>query len=383
MSVERVKIGEKEIILVGTAHISRKSVELVESTISAEKPDVVGVELDRQRLFQLKAGRKWKETDLGKVIKEGKSYLFLLNLLLANIQRQFGQQVGVSPGEEMLLAVKTAEVQGIPIALLDRDVRVTLKRAIAKMSLWEKLKLGGTILTGFFKEEEKLTAEKIEELKQKDVMSELMNELSREMPSVKEVLVDERDVFIANRILATPGKKIVAVVGAGHIDGIKKHLGKKQDIRGLNTIPKKKPFWKYVKFLVPILFIAFMVWGFYAKGPEAVLGILVFWILINGTLSALGALLARAHPFAIITAFAAAPVTSLHPALAAGWFAGLVEAKLKPPKVKDFESLNKLDSYSDFSRNRATHILLVTAYANIGSTLGTVIALPYILSLLG
>tara|TARA_Y100000310_G_scaffold345696_1_gene468442 strand:+ start:6444 stop:7595 length:1152 start_codon:yes stop_codon:yes gene_type:complete len=383
VSVEKISVQGKEIILVGTAHISKKSIELVRETIDKEKPDVVGVELDPQRYTQLKSQKKWLDTDLSKIVKEGKTYLFLINIMLANMQRKLGEEIGLKPGMEMVEAIKASEEKKIPVALLDRDVRVTLKRALNEMSIKEKAKLFGEIAIGMFQGPEPLDEEIIEQLKEKDTLNALLAELSEKMPSVKKVLVDERDVFIANKIMQTPHKKILAVVGAGHLEGIKKHLGKTVDLRELSRINEKKSNLRYLKYAVPALFIALVGYGIYAKGIGTAAELLLWWFLINGTLSALGALIAKAHPASIATAFFAAPFTSLHPAFAAGWFAAIVETKFRCPKVKDFNGLQKLESYTDFSNNRVTKVLLVAAYANIGSTIGTIIALPYILSLLG
>jgi pheromone shutdown-related protein TraB len=373
----------KQIVLVGTAHISKQSIELVEKTIEKEKPDVIAVELDRQRFEQLAREKQWQEMDLAKIMKEGKSYLFLLNLLLANFQRKIGDQIGVKPGMEMMQAIGIAKKKEIPIVLVDRDVRVTLKRALNQMSLIEKLKLGTTLLLGFFQgDTDEINEEKIEELKQKDVLNALMQQLAEEMPKIKNVLVDERDLFIANQILNANAKKIVAVLGAGHLEGVKKFLDRRRNISHLKTIPKKRSVLRYLKFVVPLLFVLIIGYGFYAKGPEIALNLFFWWFLINGVLAAAGAAIARAHPFSVLAAFVAAPFTSLHPALAAGWFAGAMELKMRNPKVKDFEKLRELNGYRAFEKNRVTRILLVTVYANIGSTIGTVIALPYILTLL-
>ncbi len=382
MLVEKIRIGEKEIILVGTAHVSKESVNLVSQTIEKEKPDVVGIELDIQRLQQLKQGKKWQQMDLGQIIKEGKTYLFLLNVLLSNLQRQIGDDLGVKPGSEMLEAVKVAARKKLPIALLDRDVRVTLKRALNKMGLVEKAKMGYSILGGFFGFGKTLDAKTVEKLKEKDMLNALMQQLGKELPSVKEVLVDERDIVIANKILGIKAKKIVAVVGAGHLEGIKKYLDKPRDIRPLLTVKKKRSWISVLKYLVPVVFITVLVFGIYIKGVDIALDMLLMWFLINGILSALGAALARAHPLSILAAFIAAPFTSLHPAFAAGWVAGLVELKMRPPKVNDFEQLPKLSGVMEMTHNRVTKILMVTAFANIGSLIGTVIALPYITSLL-
>ena len=380
--VEVVKAHDKRIVLVGTAHVSQESVALVEKTIEKEKPDVVGIELDFQRLYQLQHGRQWQKMDLGQLIKEGKTHLFLLNVLLSNLQRQIGQSLGVKPGSEMMMAAKIAADKKLPIALLDRDVGITLKRALNRMSLLEKAKLGYSILSGFMGFGQQLDKKTIEQLKQKDVLNALMQQLSKELPSVKEVLVDERDLFIANRIMQTKAKKIVAVVGAGHLEGIKKYLDKPRDVSALLKVEKKRSWLSYLKYLLPLAFFALIGYGFYAKGSAIALNLLLMWFLINGVLSALGAALARAHPFSVAAAFLAAPFTSLHPALAAGWFAGLVELRMRSPKVEDFEQLPKLSRISSIASNRVTRILIVVAFANIGSVIGTVIALPYIASLL-
>ena len=382
MVVEIVSRTGRKIVLVGTAHISRGSIELVEKTIAKEKPDCVGVELDAQRYEQLKNQRKWKETNIMDVIKSGRIYLLLVNLLLANLQRRLGTKIGVKPGSEMLAAIRIAEKKKIPVVLLDRDVKITLRRAFDLMSLWEKMKLGFGIVVGLFSGvEEKITKETIEELKNKDVITKLMEELSHEAPTIKKVLVDERDLYIANKILDARGRKIVAVVGAGHLQGIKKFLDRKRDIAELEKVQKKKSLLRYLKYLVPALFVLFIAYGFFLKGIEASLYIFAMWFLITGIFSALGALAARARLQSIVVAFLAAPFTTLHPALASGWFAAAMEAKYSMPKVEDFENLSNLNSYRDFEKNKVTHLLLMAAYTNLGSTIGVIIALPYILSM--
>ncbi len=382
MFVEKINAFGKEIILVGTAHVSKESIELVRQTIENEMPDVVGIELDLQRLHQLKQGNKWQQTNLEQIIKDGKTYLFLLNILLSNLQRQIGDNLGVKPGSEMLQAVNIAAGKKLPIALLDRDVKITLKRALNRMGIVEKAKMGYSILGGFFGFGQKLDAKTVEKLKEKDMLNALMQQLGKELPSIKKVLVDERDVFIANKIMGIKAKKIVAVVGAGHLEGIKKYLDKPRDLRPLLTVKKKRKWIGFLKYLVPVVFIAVLGFGIYAKGVDIALDIIVMWFLINGVLSALGAALARAHPLSILAAFISAPFTSLHPAFAAGWVAGLVELKTRPPKVVDFEQLPKMNGIMEMTHNKVTKILMITAFANIGSLIGTVIALPYITSLL-
>jgi pheromone shutdown-related protein TraB len=382
--IKRLKYQDKEIILVGTAHISKESIKLVEETIAKEEPDVIGVELDKDRLYQLMSGKKWQETNIIEIIQTGKTELFLLNIMLSNMQRQLGEHVGVAPGAEMLAALKIAQEKQLPVQLLDRDVRVTLKRAFKTMGIIEKLKLGAALIGGFFGIGEKITIEKIEELKKEDLLNNLMKELGKQFPSIKKVLVDERDLFISEMIRKSPGKKIVAVVGAGHIEGIIEHIkkDKKVNLQEISVVPKKLGIIKIIGIVLPIIFAILIGYGFYVKGLETTLNLLGYWILITGGLSAIGALIARAHPLSIAAAFVSAPITTLHPALAAGWISGLVEAKFNPPKVIDFEKLPEVSTIGGFYRNRVTHVLIVAALTNIGATIGVIIAFPTLLALL-
>lgn len=382
--IKKIKFEGKEIILVGTAHISKESMTLVQDTIEKEKPDIIGVELDKERLEQLLSGKKWEQTNIIDIIKTGKTYLFLLNILLSNMQKQLGKSVGVKPGAEMLVAIKAAQESKTPVQLLDRNVGITLKRAFKVMSLKEKLKLGGTLLAGFFGKGEKVDAKMIEDLKDQDLINKLMKELGKQMPSMKQVLVDERDQYIAEMIKRSPGKKIVAIVGAGHLQGIEKIIlkNKKVNIKKITTIPKKRNYIRFVKWLVPLAVIALFAGLFLLKGPEVTFEALKIWFLANGILSALGALIARAHPLSILTAFVAAPFTSLHPMLAAGWLTALVEAKFNPPRVVDFKNLSGVSSVRGFYNNKVTHLLIVTALTNLGSIIGTIIALPALTALL-
>ena len=383
MLIREIKIDNKEIFLVGTAHVSRKSEELVREAIEKYNPDCVGVELDSSRLMQLKSGEKWHDTNVMEIMKNGQAYLFLISLMLSNFQRKIGEQVGTKIGSDMLSAVNAAEEKNIRLLLLDRDVRVTMKRAFSKTKLLEKAKLLNSIfLMMFGVGGEKITEEKIERLKEKDIMSELIGQFSREFPSLKEVLVDERDLYIADKILRSGCKRIVAVVGAGHLDGIEKNIMAGKKAVGLDHVPKKTDYLKFAKYLVPALFVALIAWLFMAKGLNIGIAAIIAWFLTTGLLSALGVLIAREHPLSILTAFLAAPFTTLHPLLAAGWFAALAEAKFRAPKVRDIEALPNIESYSDLVKNNATRIIMVGAFANIGATIGTLVAFPYIAALL-
>ena len=380
------KVNEK-IILVGTSHISEESVNLVKNTIIKEDPDCVGVELCEQRFNALKNKKSWEDMSIPKVIKEGKSYLLLTNIILSNYQKKLGNEFGIAPGSEMLKAIELGETLDKEIVLVDRDIQTTFKRSMDYMSIKEKFKFIFYIFSGFFEE---IDEETIKNLENKDMLNEVLNELSEEIPNIKKALIDERDEYIALKILEKyrEGKKIVAVIGAGHLKGVKniieENLIKETCAHRkteLEKIPQKRSKAKIIAYIIPILFVSLVIYGFYSKGLNFTLNILIAWTLINGTLSALGVVLALGHPFSVLTAFAAAPITSLNPALAAGWFAGLTEAKMRMPKVKDFEDLSRLDRLRDYWKNNITRILLVVAFANVGSMIGTFVALPYLLSL--
>jgi|TARA_Y100000310_G_scaffold300031_1_gene335382 pheromone shutdown-related protein TraB len=380
LAVEKLEHNGKEVFLVGTAHVSKKSRDEVTDIIKTEKPDVVAIELCENRYHALKNKEAWQDTQIKDVIKQGQTYLFLSSLILSNIQRKIGKELGIDPGAEMLAAIETAEKSGAKLVFLDRDVQVTLKRAFNAMPLMEKLKVVKSL---FF---DTLTADVdeafVENLKKEDVLADAMEELARTAPSVKRILVDERDVFMAGMLQRAEGKKIVAVVGAGHVEGIKRYIDKPITFSKLQTVPRKRKKLKIGGLVIPALLLGLLIYGFVTKGIGTTLNMLMWWFLINGTLSAVGAAAAFGHPLSMLTAFVAAPFTSVNPLLAAGWFAGYVEAKIRNPKVKDFKSLNKLDSFKAYWKNRVTRVLLVVAFANLGSIVGTFIALPVVVSLL-
>ena len=387
----RVKIGN-DILLVGTAHVSKDSVEEVKSAIKEFKPDVVAVELCRRRYQTLTEKEKWEDTPITSFLQTDKAFLILAQTFLASVQRKLGEEFGSEPGAEMLAAIEEAKKQGLRIELVDRDISVTLKRAWKKMGVREKFRLVWEFIKAMVGyNEEELEEIDLKELMKEDVMSAMMKEFSEFAPSVSHVLIDERNKYIAKKILDAREKhgKVLAVVGAGHVKGIKEYLeGIKPldvDIKELEQVPRRRiSIAKLFAYSIPVLFFSLIIYLIITKGPSAMAeigNIFLWWFLINGSLSALGALLARAHPLSIVTAFLAAPLTSLNPAVAAGWFAGLVELKFRTPKIKDFQKLREIESLRDFFNNSFTRLLMVVAFANIGSTIGTFIALTYILKL--
>ena len=387
----RVKIGN-DILLVGTAHVSKDSVEEVKSAIKEFKPDVVAVELCRRRYQTLTEKEKWEDTPITSFLQTDKAFLILAQTFLASVQRKLGEEFGSEPGAEMLAAIEEAKKQGLRIELVDRDISVTLKRAWKKMGVREKFRLVWEFIKAMVGyNEEELEEIDLKELMKEDVMSAMMKEFSEFAPSVSNVLIDERNKYIAKKILDAREKhgKVLAVVGAGHVKGIKEYLeGIKPldvDIEELEQVPRKRiSIAKLFTYSIPVLFFSLIIYLIITKGSSAMAeigNIFLWWFLINGSLSALGALLARAHPLSIVTAFLAAPLTSLNPAVAAGWFAGLVELKFRTPRIKDFQKLREIESLKDFFNNSFTRLLMVVAFANIGSTIGTFIALTYILKL--
>ena len=384
-----VKVNNN-IILVGTAHISKDSVEEVKKAIEKYKPDIVAVELCKRRYEAITKKDQWESTPVTKLLKSNNAYLMLAQTFLSSIQRKLGKEYGVEPGSEMIAAIDEAKKHNLDVALVDRDISITLKRAWRKMGFREKFRLTWEFLKALMGyDEEELEELDLKKLMDQDVISALMEEFGEIAPSVSSVLIHERDEYIAKKILDESKKgKVVAVVGAGHLKGIQKQLEKKElktDLEQLEQVPKKRiRITRAVAYAIPILFVALIVWLILTRGADAwdqIKNVFIWWFLINGSLSALGALVARAHPLSIVTAFLAAPLTSLNPAIAAGWVAGYVEAKLRTPVVKDFKELSKLDSFHDFWNNRVIRLLMVVALANLGSMIGTIIAFPYIASL--
>ena len=383
-NVERIKLKDREIILIGTAHVSKSSQKLVEETIEKEKPDTVGIELCAQRYKTVTDKNSWKNMKISKVIKENKTFLLLSSLLLSSFQRKIGDRIGIEPGSEMISATAVAKKNNIEIELLDRNIQITLKRAWANLSFFTKFRMIYNLIIGFFVADE-IDEKAIEKMKDKNIMNEMMAELSREFPQIKKTLIDERDKYLATNIINSKSKKMVAVLGAGHIDGVMSYIRnhKTYNLKKLETIPKKFPIGKVIGYTIPLLFVSLVIYGFYTSGADTTIDMLIKWFLINGTLSALFTIIVLPHPLTVISAFLAAPFTSLNPTIAAGWVAGLVEATIRQPRVGDLKDLHSdVCTIKGFVNNRVTKILAVVALANIGSTIGTLVAFPYILSLL-
>ncbi|MDP7605235.1 MAG: TraB/GumN family protein [SAR324 cluster bacterium] len=370
-NVHEILIDEKQILLIGTAHISQSSVDEVNDVIEQEKPDTVCIELCASRHQAMMGKDQWKNMDIFKVVREGKSFLLFANLIMTAFQKRLGSQLGVKPGAEMLAAAQASERVNSELLLADRDVKITLQRTWRGMPFWGRMKVLSQLLASLFIREE-ISKEEIEKLKESDALSEAMQMLADQSPDMKRILIDERDQFMAEKIRQAPGKRIVAVVGAGHVKGLTGELEREHNLAELETLPPPGKLGIWLKWGIPTLIVGLIGYGFFAVDTDVSIEMIQRWFLINGTLSAIGTAIAFGHPITIATAFVAAPFTSLNPAVAAGWVAGLVEAFLRKPRVRDFENLaDDITHLRGFWQNNITRILLVVMFANLGSAIGT------------
>ena len=383
-TITRLQLGERTIVLVGTAHVSRESVTEVEGIIREEMPDRVCVEIDAQRYKAITQPNIWSSMNIYKIIRERKAFLLLGNLVLQAFQRRMGMDLGVKPGEEMRAAIRVSDELGIPFSFADREIQTTLRRAWAKSSLWGKNKLLAALLSSVFSNE-KLSAEEIEELKHKSELETMLEELADYLPAAKNVLIDERDQYLATKIFESEGNKIVAVVGAGHVPGIIRwleglhHGNRERDLSDIDVVPPPGLLAKSAKWILPAVVAGLIIYGFVNSGWTGGLQALGRWILVNGTLSAIGAAAALAHPLTIAASFLAAPVTSMNPTIGVGIVTGLLEAIFRKPRVQDLEALpDDILSLKGFFTNRFTHILIVFFFSTLGSAIGTFVALPFL-----
>ena len=363
----------REFIIVGTAHISRQSADLVREVIEREKPDTVCVELDEKRLKALSEKNRWENLDLRQIIKNKQLSTLIVNLVLSSYQKKLGEKLGVSPGTELMEAVQTANENNIPVELCDREVRVTLRRAWHSMNLWQKSKFLSVGLGGLFEKQE-LTEEKLSELRNKDVLSEMMDEIGKAMPVLKKVIIDERDQYIAQKMKNSTGKKIVSVVGAGHVKGILKFLESNDeiDLKSIEIIPEPSLASKFLGWGIPFIIIASIFYIGFSQGITEAGNNALFWILACGIPSAVGALISIAHPVTILASFLSAPITSLSPLIGVGYVAAFVQAYMQPPLVKEFQEVSKdFRKVSNWWKNRLLKVMLVFILSSIGGVIGT------------
>lgn len=382
----RLLIGGREIILIGTAHVSQESIEEVNAVIRSEVPDCVAIELDEQRLRSMEQKDAWRSLDVVKVLKDGQGFMLMANLILAAFQKRMGENVGVNPGDEMRSAISSARELGIRVELVDRPIQTTLRRAWAKNSLWGKCKLLAALLSSAF-DTQQVSAEEIENLRNSNEMDSMMNELSAYLPSVKSVLIDERDQYLASHIWQCKGNKVVAVLGAGHLPGVESYLQnlgagtESADTSSIEVIPPAGIGTKIAGWIFPAAIIALLIAGFLTGGAAVSGKMLLRWLLWNGSLAALGTLLAGGHVLSVLTGFIGAPIATLNPLLGIGLFTGIVQAWIRKPKVEDMETLmNDVSSLRGIYHNRILRVLLVFFLSSIGGVIGNIIAVPALVS---
>ena len=387
-TVRRIKLGEREIILCGTAHISKDSVDEVERLIRDEKPGRVCIEIDAARFKSLKEGQDWSKLNIGQVLKNGQAFMMLASLVLTAYQRRLGMDVGTTQGQEMLIAADLCEELDLKYSFSDRDIQTTLRRAWAKSGFFQKMKMLGALIGSAFSNE-KLSEEELESLKEKSALQTMMDELADYLPAVKEVFIDERDQYLATNVFLEREPKVLAVVGAGHMDGIVKWIEsldageKKANLEEVSVVPPKNKWVSKLPWLITVAVVALIASGFIRNGAKEGLEMLLVWILANGTLSAIGAIIAMAHPLTVIISFLAAPFTSMNPTIGVGIVTGMIQAWIRKPRVEDLENLNSdITSIKGFYKNRLTKVLLVFFFSSIGSSIGTFVALPYLTALI-
>lgn len=371
-NITRLHLDGKEYILIGTAHISKDSAEQVKEVIELEQPDSVCVELDSARYQSIMEGSKWKDMDIFKVIKEKKATLLLMNLAISSFQNRMAKQFNIKPGQEMIQGIESAKEIDAKLVLADRNIQITFSRIWRGLGFKGKMMLLSQVFAGIFSDES-ITEEELEKMKKQDTINAILDEFTQSFPQLKVPLIDERDQYLAEKIRNAPGEKIVAVLGAAHVPGITKEIHNKHDLKKLTSLPPKSKVPKIIGWSIPVIILAIIAYTFFAN-PEAGLQQTLSWVLWHGGLSGLGAALAFGHPLTILTAIVAAPITSLNPLLASGWFAGITQAFIAKPNVGDFERLTEdVFTFKGFWRNKVTRILLIVVLSNLGSSLGTFI----------
>ena len=372
-NITKLEYQGKEIILIATAHVSKESAELVKQVIEEERPDSVCIELDEDRYSNIQNPKAWENTDIVKVIKSKRVGFLLANLALSSYQKKIAKKLDVPVGGEMIQGIESAKETGANLVLADRKIQTTFLRIWRKLSIWEKAKLLVSLIFSF-DEDAEITDKDLQELLQADMLESVLIDMRKQFPKIGDILISERDQYLASKIKDAPGQKIVAVLGGAHVPGVKEEIYRAQDIDSISTIPPKSPASKIVGWAIPAAIICLIIYAFVVN-VQTGLQQLSSWVLWNGTLAALFTALAFGHPLSILTAFVAAPITSLNPMLACGWFAGLVEATVKKPTVQDVMNVQTdIFSLKGFYKNRFLKTLMIVVLANIGSSIGTFIA---------
>ena len=374
----RIKKDDREFILIGTAHISQASKDLVRATIEAESPDTVCVELDEGRLNSIKDPDRWKKTDLKQVIKKKQLATLIANLVLGSYQKRMGAQTGVKPGSELKEAVDVAGEKNAELVLADRDIKITLKRTWACTPWYRKLSLLGGLIASIFDRTE-VSEEDLAKIKQQDALSAMMQDFGKSFPEVKQVLIDERDQFLASKIRNAPGKKIVAVVGAGHMNGIAKIIEENRELpseESISVIPKSAPIWKIIGWAIPVAIVARIVAVGVHTGAEKAGELSLQWAMLTGGGAMLGTIIAGGHPLTVLVALIAAPFTGLTPLIGVGFFTALTQVYMRPPRVSEMETLtDDIWQVKRWWKNRVTRVILCFLCPGIPAIIGKILAI--------
>lgn len=370
-NITSIEYGDKEITLIGTAHVSKSSVDLVKRTIDMIQPNTVCIELDDERYSNLQNPQKWENTSIFQIIKEKKVGLLLANIILSSYQKRVAQKLNTTPGQEMLQGIRSAKEHDCTLVLADRKIQTTFLRIWRKMSLWEKCKLFVSLLLDDSDDNSDMD---LNTLMEKDNLEAAVIDVGKDFPQIAEVLIHERDKYLAYKIKTAPGKKIVAIVGAAHVPGIEREIFCQQNMEEISIVPKPTLITKIIAWFIPIAIFILVGYGFFTN-VQTGLHQIKLWILWNSSLAAIFTMFAFGHPLSILTAFISAPITSLNPFLACGWFVGLVEASVRKPTVQDINSVSEdIFSVKRFFHNRFLRTLAIVILANIGSSIGTFIA---------
>ncbi|HWQ75034.1 MAG TPA: TraB/GumN family protein [Syntrophomonas sp.] len=371
-NITRLDYEDKEIILIATAHVSKESAELVRQVIEGEQPDSICIELDEERYQSLQNPKAWENTDIVKVIKSHRVGFLVANLILGSYQKKIARKLNTPVGGEMLQGIESARETGAKLVLADRSIQTTFLRIWRKLSLWEKLKLFFSLLFTL-EDDTEISNQDLQELLKEDMLESMTAGMRKQFPIIGEILLSERDQYLAYKIKNAPGKRVVAVLGGAHVPGVKKGIYQAQDIAAISAVPPKSRLSRLVGWIVPAAVMGLIVYAF-VLNLQTGLQQLSAWVLWTGALAALFTALSLGHPLSILTSFIAAPITTLHPMLACGWFAGLVEATIKKPTVQDVQNVQTdILSLKGIFRNRFLKTILVVTMANIGGSIGTII----------
>lgn len=372
-NIVRLEYRGKEIILVATAHVLKQSADLIRKVIHEEQPDSVCVELDEGRYQSIQNPKAWENTDIIQVIKSKKIGFLLANLILGSYQKRIAKGLDTVAGQEMLEGINSAKETGAQLVLADRKIQTTFTRIWRKLNLWDKGKLLFDLLLSS-DDEKDLSNEDISNLLKTDVLASVTEQVRRQFPKIADILISERDQYLAYKIKEAPGKKVVAVLGAAHVPGVREEIFKTQDIVELSAVPVKNPLSRVIPWAIPMIIIGLLIYSFIVNIATGMRQ-LSSWALWNGLLAAAFTALSFGHPLSILTSLVAAPFTSLNPLIACGWLTGLVEATIRKPTVQDINNIPR-DIFSSkyFFKNRFLKVLLIVIMANIGSSIGSFVA---------